>query len=250
MASPQKEKGYTAISNEIFDALARIRIPGECWQVLCVIFRKTYGFYKKEDSISLSQFVNFTGIKRQNVCRAIKKLILMNIVIKKDNGNVSNYCFQKDYELWKPLSKKIILSKKITNVIKNDNQGYSKKRHTKDTITKDKYIYIYSRVVSFLNEKTGSNYKATTRKTISLINARLNEKHVEKDFYTVIENKCADWLYDSKMKKFLRPVTLFGTKFESYLNQVPIKKKADIGEPHKEKYKPPLTLEELGEDFI
>ena len=60
MANPQKENGYTAIANEIMEALCRHRIPGEDRQVLDVIFRKTYGFNKIEDYISLSQFVDMT----------------------------------------------------------------------------------------------------------------------------------------------------------------------------------------------
>ena len=56
MASPQLKDGYVAIANEIMDALAHIRIPGEARQVLDVILRKTYGWKKKEDEISLSQF--------------------------------------------------------------------------------------------------------------------------------------------------------------------------------------------------
>ena len=47
----------------------------------------------------------------------------------------------------------------------------------------------------------------------------MNEGFKEEDFYTVIDKKSAEWLSDSKMSKYLRPETLFGTKFEAYLNQ-------------------------------
>jgi len=85
MANPQKEDGFTAIANEIMDALAHIRIPGEERQILDVILRKTYGFQKCEDYISLSQFMSMTGIKKPNVIRAIRGLTSkkMIIVIKK-----------------------------------------------------------------------------------------------------------------------------------------------------------------------
>jgi len=43
------------------------------------------------------------------------------------------------------------------------------------------------------------------------------------DFKTVIDKKCVEWMNDEKMEKFLRPVTLFGPKFESYLNQLSVK---------------------------
>lgn len=79
--------------------------------------------------------------------------------------------------------------------------------------------YIYSRVVTRLNNKTDSSYKPDTPKTQRLIQARLNEGATEQDFYTVIDKKTKQWLGDPQMNKYLRPETLFGTKFESYLNE-------------------------------
>lgn len=74
-------------------------------------------------------------------------------------------------------------------------------------------------IVAYLNEKTGKDFKFTTKKTQTLINARLKEGFNEDDFKQVIDNKCSEWLKDEKMNQYLRPDTLFGTKFESYLNQ-------------------------------
>ena len=50
------------------------------------------------------------------------------------------------------------------------------------------------------------------------IHARLAEGYTQEDFRAVIDRKCADWLADARMVEYLRPETLFGTKFESYLN--------------------------------
>lgn len=77
---------------------------------------------------------------------------------------------------------------------------------------------IYSRVITRLNELTNKKYKSTTKKTIVCINARLNEDFREEDFYKVIEIKTKEWL-GTKMDIYLRPETLFGNKFEGYLNQ-------------------------------
>ena len=74
-------------------------------------------------------------------------------------------------------------------------------------------------IVSYLNSKAQTNYKATTNKTKSLIHARLKEGFSVDDFKQVIDVKCNEWLQDKEMRKYLRPETLFGTKFESYLNQ-------------------------------
>lgn len=139
MSNPQCENGYTKIANEILDALCHIRINGEARQILDTIIRKTYGYHKKQDKISLSQFVITTGIKKPNICKAINKLRQMNliIIIQKDNGDINSYRFNKDFDTWEPLSKKITLSKKIISVIQKDNASLSKKIHTKDNTTKD-----------------------------------------------------------------------------------------------------------------
>lgn len=88
---------------------------------------------------------------------------------------------------------------------------------------KDKDLYI--NIVDYLNKKTDSNFKASTKKTQTLIHARLAEGFTIDDFKTVIDKKCADW-NGTEWKKYLRPETLFGTKFESYLNAKVTKKKA------------------------
>ena len=76
----------------------------------------------------------------------------------------------------------------------------------------------FKEVISYLNLKTGSNYRYNTNSTTTRIKARLNEGFKLDDFIDVIDKKCADWL-NTDMEKYLRPETLFGTKFESYLNQ-------------------------------
>lgn len=78
---------------------------------------------------------------------------------------------------------------------------------------KEKYIYI----ISHLNEKAGTNYRASSKATQSCIHARLAEGFTLDDFIAVIDKKCAEWV-GGEFEKFLRPSTLFGTKFESYLN--------------------------------
>jgi len=83
---------------------------------------------------------------------------------------------------------------------------------------KEKEKEIYSRIITRLNELTNKNYKTTTKKTIACIEVRLNEGFTENDFYKVIEIKCKEWK-NTEMDMYLRPETLFGNKFEGYLNQ-------------------------------
>lgn len=78
----------------------------------------------------------------------------------------------------------------------------------------------YQKIISYLNQKINSSYKATSKETQRLIKARIEQGFTLKDFYKVIDIKYDEW-FKTDMAKFLRPQTLFGTKFESYLNQLP-----------------------------
>lgn len=87
-------------------------------------------------------------------------------------------------------------------------------------------LEIYKEIISYLNEKAGTNYRSSSKTTRQHIHARLEEGYSVEDFQRVIDNKCADWK-GTEWEKYLRPTTLFGTKFESYLNQKQTKKGAN-----------------------
>ncbi|MFR4251219.1 MAG: phage replisome organizer N-terminal domain-containing protein [Christensenellales bacterium] len=87
------------------------------------------------------------------------------------------------------------------------------------------YIYI----VGYLNEKAGTKYRHASQKTQACIRARFEDGFTVDDFKTVIDKKCAEWI-GTDFEKFLRPETLFGPKFENYLNaKVNEKKKENTG---------------------
>lgn len=96
--------------------------------------------------------------------------------------------------------------------------------NTNKVLNKSSTKEIYSAVVGYLNEVTGSSYKWQSKKTQALIDARTKEGFTLDDFRAVIYKKTQEWKDDPKMVKFLRPETLFGTKFESYLNQKEVRK--------------------------
>ncbi len=81
-------------------------------------------------------------------------------------------------------------------------------------------INIYKEIVDYLNQVCGTRYKASAKATQRHINARITEGFCLDDFKTVIDKKHHEWtVIKPEMKQYLRPETLFGTKFESYLNQ-------------------------------
>ena len=148
MASPQLEDGFIRLSTEVVEALAKQRVSGEEMQCLWVIIRKTYGWNKKEDWISLSQFAELTGINKGNVRRALCKLIDKNMVVKKDYAFRVTYGFQKNYRKWKGVVKKDTRSQKRLRgeSIKTTDAESIKTTTidtiTIDTITKDKKIFL------------------------------------------------------------------------------------------------------------
>ena len=80
-------------------------------------------------------------------------------------------------------------------------------------------VYPYREVIEYLNSKIGTSYKVSSKDTRKHIKARFDEGYTLEDFQKVIDNKVSEWGKDPDMVKYLRPATLFGTKFESYLNQ-------------------------------
>ena len=108
---------------------------------------------------------------------------------------------------------------KLLPDVSRDITGQVTQSHaTEEDKEKEKEKELYISIVSYLNEKAGTAFKHTTAKTKSAIHARLAEGFKLDDFKTVIDKKCAEWIGDPKMEKYLRPETLFGTKFEGYLN--------------------------------
>lgn len=91
---------------------------------------------------------------------------------------------------------------------------------------KDKDKELYSSIIAYLNEKAGTNYRASSKSTQACIHARLSEGFTKEDFMTVIDKKCAEWI-GGELEQYLRPSTLFGTKFESYLNAKVTKQKQE-----------------------
>lgn len=75
-------------------------------------------------------------------------------------------------------------------------------------------------VIDYLNAKTGSKYRYSKSSTKHIL-ARLGEGFSVDDCKSVIDKKCNEWITDPKMQQYLRPETLFGGKFEGYLNQSP-----------------------------
>lgn len=143
---------------------------------------------------------------------------MMGSAVDNDNANRQRRFRERQKEL--------ALPERYTSVTKN-NESKSKSIEKEieldikeRNIKKEKTTEIDERtleIVNYLNEKAGTKYRAKTEDTRKHIRARLSEGFTVEDFKTVIDKKVKEWK-GTRMEEYLRPMTLFSTKFESYLN--------------------------------
>lgn len=136
MANPQKENGYTILANEILEKLSLPGMNGSELRILLFVVRKTYGFNKKQDRISLTQFQVGTGMNRSHVVETIKSLVHKSILLKEK----SVYSINKNWETW-VVHKRVPSTQKHTTSSTQKHTKSSTQKHThkrkKDNITKD-----------------------------------------------------------------------------------------------------------------
>ena len=198
-------------------------------------------------SISLQ---SHTGLSRQGVLKARNRLKQIGLIDFKTNGSnataykvnsllVSNSVqdsiqdsIQSSIQDSIQDSIQSSIQDSIQDSIQNSSalnkQNKTKQNQTikKEKIKKEKSVTV--EIVSYLNERAGTHYRNTSDKTQAVIRARLNDGFSLTEFKTVIDKKCDDWI-GTEYEKYLRPETLFGTKFESYLNGKSSGAKANSG---------------------
>lgn len=150
MASPQVENGHLKLANEIVEVIARTNLSPYETRILFALWRKTYGWNKKNDVISISQIVSMTSIHKSHVCHALNRLIKRNIVVKIGVARTGNKLqFQKDYTRWIELPKQATVARTGNTVARTGNKLLRVQAHTKDTIkdtkTKDRERSLSSR---------------------------------------------------------------------------------------------------------
>ena len=158
---------------------------------------------------------------------------LLNITANKEYALTSSDVSNMDTECIQNVS----IGKVRLGKVRLGKVRLGKARLGKNNILSSKHDFT-DEIIQHLNMRTGAKYKSSTSKTKQLINARVNEGFTIEDFKTVIDKKCVEW-GGTEFEKFLRPSTLFGTKFESYLNQNVVKpktKKSDAIDAVKDLY--------------
>lgn len=137
MASPQKENGHAQIANEILEALARTPLPGTELRLVLHVLRKTYGYGKKKDWISISQFAEALHIDTKSVCRSKKRLLGWGVV-EMDGNKIG---LNKNWESWQVVASAPLAQKPQGSGVRASGKSVpevvASAPHTKDNITKD-----------------------------------------------------------------------------------------------------------------
>lgn len=199
-----------------------------------LVYACIYGFSQAENQVfsgGLQYLADWTRSTKRGVMKTVKSLVEKGLVEKKDRYvNDVKFC---EYRALKT-PKKVVNSVHLGMELSSPGYGtqfiggmelsspgggeLSSPNNILNNNILDNKRDIYTRVCSHLNQKAGTSYKPTSKATQRHINARLAEGYTVEDFITVIDKKCAEWLHDQKMRAYLRPETLFGSKFEGYLN--------------------------------
>ncbi|WP_163102275.1 replication protein [Peribacillus alkalitolerans] len=102
MASPQTEKGYTRIANEILERIVQSNLNGTQFRIVMTIWRYTYGFRKKQSEMTITFFAQKLDANKRQVDRELKTLIQRKIIKVEGMGTKGArlLSFNKDYDEW------------------------------------------------------------------------------------------------------------------------------------------------------
>ena len=220
-----KDENYYQIQGWMINRLGLKGVPLSVYAII-------YGFSQDGESEytgSLQYLCDFLGgVSKPTVINALKALVESKYLFRREEF-INGVQFNR-YKANLPLLKKLYWGDKEngSEAVKNLEGGSQEtlpnnKSHNKSFDKKE----IYENIIARLNQKSGMKYRASSKATQGHINARLAEGYTVEDFFSVIDKKCAEWK-GTDMEKYLRPETLFGTKFENYLN-APASRKQTIG---------------------
>ena len=195
-----------------------------------LVYAIIYGFSQAENQVfngSLQYLADWTNSTKQGVIKCLKLLVEKGYIVKNDRViNGVKFCEYYATELNTVLNKvEYPAEQSLTGGIKQSLINNISSNTLLDNIKK---------IIDYLNAKLNSKYSYKTKKTQDCIKARFNEIDglTVDDFYTVIDKQYAKW-HGTEMEQYLRPETLFGNKFEGYLNAKTPKRQDTPKEPQR-----------------
>ena len=204
----------------------------------------TFSYYSLGEKYKELLYINYNNDKDNDNYRNINNNEANNINIVKDTSTTNNIIIndtfnkalntnedtiqnnEEDYDNFSDLEH--IDNKNEEPVYINMTRGSAEKCSTNNHLLNNsstKLNNIYNNIkekvnsiINYLNLKAGAMYKATNSKTINLVKSKLKDGFTVDDFKTVIDKKVKAWK-GTLFEQYLTPFTLFGDKFEMYLNQ-------------------------------
>lgn len=188
MANPQLEDGYTKIVNSVLDELINKKLSGQQLRIVLLIIRKTWGFNKKEDYVSLTQMKMLTGISKHRLSLVVNSLQLTKIITVNENinGKVKKYSINKNFDEWLTV-----------------NENVNRLRKKGQTVNEN----INPTVNVFVNHKRNNINKIIQKKTTSVIQKKTTS--VQKD-----KKKINEIGFDYEKRVFLNITTLDKEQWE------------------------------------
>jgi len=218
MASPQKENGFTPISNEILEQVVKTPLLGAEYQVLFFVLRKTYGYQKKEDIISLSQFQKGTNLSRPTVVKAIKNLVVRRMLVKVSLPDTKiSFRFNKDYDTWVVNTSKLVKGKwlaskhVLTETSKDVLTHKRKKERTKESTAQSAEV---SEVINLFKEVNPSYQRLFGMPPQRLAVERLLKTHGKEKLISMVA-----FLPKSNASRFAPTITT-PSQFEAKLGEL------------------------------
>ena len=184
-----------------------------------IIYACIYGFSQAENqafSGSLQYLADWTNSTKQGVVKCLKSLVEKGFIVKTDKViNSVKFC---EYYATKFNGVCNKVEQGMQQSLTGGMQQSLPNNIAINNLSNNKEIYIA--VIDYLNSKTGQHFRSSTKSTQQHINARLAEGFKVEDFKRVVDNMCITWT-GTEWEQYLRPSTLFGSKFENYLNRKP-----------------------------
>ena len=170
------------------------------------------------------------GVSIQNVRTALKRFEKLGFLTDESTNKnrlitIVNWAIYQgsDDEPNRQTNKQLTGNQQAANrqltAIKNIRTKEGKNKELKDIVEQESEPIPYREIIDYLNQKAGKSFKHSAAGNKKVIKARWNEGYKLDQFKRVVDNKCQDWLNDEKMSQYLQPSTLFGNKFDQYLNQ-------------------------------
>jgi phage replication O-like protein O len=131
--TPQLEDGHTRIANELLEAIISFDFSKRQYKVVLFVLRKTYGWNKKADVMSLSQIMEGTGLDRSNASKTLAELSDMKVLLKQQHSAGQLIELNKKYKSWMVLSNQPHVVKTTTKVLLKQPSAVVKTTTTKDT---------------------------------------------------------------------------------------------------------------------